>query len=145
VRTLHERPVVECIDGGLAAASISHSGDEVLCALGRVRAIGVDIEQVRPRADWNRLSEWVLHAKEKERIAASGRRWEGFYALWTFKEALAKALGVGVFGLPFHKIALSDEGSIEELPADCGIEAAVWQLRRLERGEGIAAAVAWRA
>src|SRR5688572_25535888 len=62
VRTLDERPVITCIDGAPAAASISHSGEEVLCALGRVRAIGVDIEQVRPRADWNRLSEWVLHA-----------------------------------------------------------------------------------
>ena len=143
LRTVDERPVLSHVDGAPAAASLSHSGDQVLCAVGRTRALGVDIERVRPRADWSGLAEWTLHAKEKDRIEASGRRWQAFYEAWTLKEALAKALGVGVFGLPFRRIVLSEDGRIDEAPAECGIDADAWQLRRLDCGAGLAAAVAW--
>jgi phosphopantetheinyl transferase len=143
LHTVDERPVLSHADGAPAAVSLSHSGDRVLCAIGRVRAVGVDVECVRPRADWSRLADWALHPKEQDRLAGE-QRWESFYQVWTLKEALAKALGVGVFDLPFHKIALSEDDTVEEAPASCGIDACAWQLRRLDCGKGVAAALAWR-
>src|ERR1044071_983920 len=49
---------------------------------------------------------------DRERIerAAESQRWPSFYQSWTYKEALAKALGEGVFGLPFDRILVSPDG-----------------------------------
>ncbi len=146
VRAVEGRPEV-CASNGLpAAASLSHSGGLAICAAGSVRALGVDIEKIRPRADWEGLAAWVLHPSEQERLAGcdASQRWQRFYQSWTFKEALAKAIGVGVFGLPFSSIALSEDGAIEESPKGHGLHTGDWQLRLLHIHPGFAAAVAWR-
>lgn len=140
------RPVA-AVAGGPAAVSLSHSGELVLCAAGRVRSLGVDVELVRPRADWNALSAWTLHPHERERIERAGRgqRWLGFYQSWTYKEALAKALGEGVFGLPFDRVLVSCDGRLESLPPDPRLGDPGWRLAPLRLQEGFAGAVAWRA
>ena len=141
------KPVVVSGDGLAASASLSHSADLVLCAVGRVEMVGVDVEQIRPRADWEALAQFALHPSERERLQglAQTPRWLGLYQAWTFKEALAKALGLGFFTLPFNRIAISDDGLIEEAPDDERLRASLWQLRRLSLRDGFAAAIAWRA
>jgi 4'-phosphopantetheinyl transferase len=141
------KPVVVSGDGLAASASLSHSADLVLCAVGRVESVGVDVERVRPRADWEALAQFALHPRERDRLQglAQTTRWLGLYQAWTFKEALAKALGLGFFTLPFNRIAISDHGLIEEAPDDERLRAPRWQLRRLSLREGFAAAIAWRA
>jgi 4'-phosphopantetheinyl transferase len=141
------RPLVAATDGGPAAVSVSHSTELVVCAAGRVQALGVDVERIRPRADWSALSGWVLHPRESERLerAAEAQRWRHFYQAWTFKEALAKALGEGVFGLAFDRIAVSADGLLEQAPRDARLYGLDWRLRPLSVGEDFAAAVAWRA
>jgi hypothetical protein len=47
--------------------------------------------------------------------------------------------------LPFDRIAISDEGLIEEAPEDERLRAPQWQLRPLSLGAGFAAAIAWHA
>jgi 4'-phosphopantetheinyl transferase len=138
------RPVLE-LQGSPAAASISHSGNLVLCALGRVARIGVDVEQIRPRRDWGSLAQRVLHPVEVRRLAAltEAERWQGFYLAWTRKEALAKALGIGL-KLPFARILLSSGGELEEAREIPGLEPAQWRLSGLEAGPGLAAGLAWR-
>jgi len=131
--------------GGPAAVSLSHSGELVLCAAGRVRSLGVDVERVRPRAHWNGLSSWTLHPRERERIERAGesQRWRGFYQSWTYKEALAKALGEGVFALPFDRVLVSADGRLECMPPDPRLGDPGWRLAALRVGEGFAGAVAW--
>ena len=138
------RPMLE-LPGSAAAASISHSGNLVLCALGRVARIGVDVEQIRPRRDWDGLSRRVLHPIEVRRLAAltEAERWRRFYLAWTRKEALAKALGVGL-KLPFARILLSSDGKLEEAREIPGLDPAQWRISGLEVGPGIAAGLAWR-
>ena len=147
------RPLVTA-GGGPAAVSLSHSGELVLCAAGRLRSLGVDVERVRPRADWHALSAWTLHPRERERIERAGesQRWTSFYQSWTHKEALAKALGEGVFGLPFDRILVSPDGRLES--ADERLESGApdprlgdpgWRLATLRLAKGFAGAVAWRA
>jgi len=148
------RPIVTAAAGEPAAVSLSHSGELVLCAAGRLRSLGVDVERVRPRADWHALCAWTLHPRERERIerARESRRWPSFYQSWTYKEALAKALGEGVFGLPFDRILVSPDGRLESAderlesgPPDARLRDPDWRLAALRLGEGFAGAVAWRA
>jgi phosphopantetheinyl transferase len=141
------RPLVAATGGGAAAVSVSHSAELVLCAAGRVQALGIDVERIRPRADWSALAGWALHPRESERLerAAQAQRWRHFYQVWTFKEALAKALGEGVFGLPFDRIAVSADGVLEQAPRDARLDGLDWRLCPLSVGEDFAAAVAWRA
>jgi len=130
-----------------ASASLSHSGDLVVCAAGRVQTVGIDVEQIRPRSDWQALARFALHPTERRRMEglAEAIRWQRFYQAWTFKEALAKALGLGFFTLPFDRIAISQHGLIEEAPDDERLRAEQWHLRPLSLGDGFAAAIAWRA
>ena len=141
------RPVVMASGLGPASLSLSHSGELVVCAAGRVQALGVDVEQIRPRGEWSALSAWALHQRERARLEGIGeaQRWRAFYQAWTFKEALAKALGVGVFGLAFDRIEVSEDGLLEQTPHDERLRRSDWRLSPLRVGEGFAAAVAWRA
>jgi phosphopantetheinyl transferase len=141
------RPVIMAAEPGPASLSLSHSGGLVVCAAGRVQALGVDVEQIRPRGEWSTLSAWTLHPRERARLEGFGeaQRWRAFYQAWTFKEALAKALGVGVFGLAFDCIEVSEDGLLEQTPPDERLRLGDWRLCPLRVGEGFAAAVAWRA
>lgn len=142
--SVEDRPLVTA-GKGAAAVSLSHSGELVLCAAGRVRSLGVDVEYVRPRADWNALCAWALHPRERERIERAGpsQRWRGFYQSWTYKEALAKALGEGVFALPFDRVLVSADGRLESMPPDPRLGDPGWRLAALRVAEGFAGAVAW--
>ena len=144
VRFDDRRPMLE-IDGVPAAASISHSGRVVLCGAGRVAALGVDVEAIRPRSDWEGLAARVLHPEERSRLAGltDARRWEGFYRAWTGKEALAKALGAGLT-LPFSRVLFSEEGFVQSGRDVLGEGAKAWRLARLDAGPGYAAALVWR-
>jgi 4'-phosphopantetheinyl transferase len=73
--------------------NISHSGDLVVCALCDDVEMGVDIEQNLPvpLADFkNTMSE-----NEWNEISGTGGL-SAFYRLWTMKEAVCKAEGIGL-------------------------------------------------
>ena len=76
--------------------SLSHSGDYAVCALSDA-PIGVDIEQCRPRSFLS-LAERYFTPDECERLRAlsTNDRTTAFYRLWTAKESVLKALGVGL-------------------------------------------------
>lgn len=75
--------------------SISHSRHHALCALSR-GPVGCDVEELRPRLPG--LPRRCLSPAELARWEAGGGSWEGFYPLWTEKEAAAKYLGTGLRG-----------------------------------------------
>ena len=116
----------------------------MLCGIARSGRLGVDVERIRPRRDWEGLAQVVLHPLEREELGllSENLRWTGFYRAWTLKEALGKALGVGL-ALPFDRIRVSAEGRLEEGAAIAGLSAARWRFRTLDAGPGLAAAVAW--
>ena len=76
--------------------SLSHCDGRVVCALSTRGPVGVDVEALGPlRAEAFRL---YLNAAERAWAGASARR---FYAVWTRKEAVAKAAGTsGLSALP---------------------------------------------
>jgi 4'-phosphopantetheinyl transferase len=78
--------------------NLSHSGDIALIAVAWKRQVGVDIEQLRPLADLGALTARVCNERERATLAglAEAHRERAFFALWTRKEALAKATGQGI-------------------------------------------------
>ena len=146
VQLVDERPFL-AIEGAAArvAASLSHSGDRVLGALATAGLVGVDVERIRPRKEWDELASFALHPAERERIDAlqGAARWRGFYRAWTLKEAMAKALGIGL-ALPFNRISFSTDNCIEAAPRGDGLMDGIWHFYTLELGAEYAAAAAWR-
>jgi 4'-phosphopantetheinyl transferase len=78
--------------------NLSHSGDIALIAVAQGRQVGADIEQVRPMADLQSVAARVCTPGELVRLSglADPERERAFFAMWTRKEALAKATGEGI-------------------------------------------------
>ena len=94
----HGKPFA-LVDEEPAAISfnLSHSGKHGLIALVPHGRLGVDVEERVPRGDFDELSEAVFGPHEQSALAClRGRdRVQLFFRLWTIKEALIKALGLG--------------------------------------------------
>jgi 4'-phosphopantetheinyl transferase len=108
--------------------NLSHSGDLALIALRQGGRVGVDIERIDPSRDWRRISRSAC--SEDERFHLLGelriRGAAAFFERWTAKEALLKAVGVGLAGGPANLVLVrgSDgEGRLQlrEPPCDCSI------------------------
>ena len=71
--------------------SISHSGKVAAIILSdELLALGIDVEQNKPR-HFTELAQEFCTEEELNALAKNSSYQEGFYKLWTIKEALAKA------------------------------------------------------
>ena len=132
-------------DGNRLQFNVSHSGDLILIAVTIARAVGIDVEQIRPGT----VAEQVARSfSSRERDALAGLRppllQDAFFACWTRKEAYIKARGDGL-SLPL------DSFDVAVLPGDRAqliatrpdaTEAKRWTLRDLDVGPGYKAALA---
>ena len=78
--------------------SLSHTRGMVACAVTQEPAVGVDVECVDRDVDTARIAARFFaptEAAQLERLEDEARR-DRFFDLWTLKEALVKALGVGM-------------------------------------------------
>lgn len=81
--------------------NVSHSGDYGLIAIGETPALGVDVEFRRHHPNLDLLVSTVLSPDEKAQIASVndlGEKNNLFFDFWTVKEAVLKAVGVGMSG-----------------------------------------------
>ena len=76
------------------AISLSHSGGWVAVAVSDVGPVGIDVEVHRPRRNFDRIAAAAFGPEEQCVVAADGAA--GFYRIWTLKEAMAKASGMGL-------------------------------------------------
>jgi 4'-phosphopantetheinyl transferase len=78
--------------------SVSHRGASAVIALAHGGAIGVDIESARPHGSPRRLAARFFHPEEAAEIAAlpAALATDAFLRCWTAKEAVLKAIGVGL-------------------------------------------------
>ncbi|HEY6166466.1 MAG TPA: 4'-phosphopantetheinyl transferase superfamily protein [Verrucomicrobiae bacterium] len=76
----------------------SHSGQAMLLGVSRAGEIGVDIELVRPLPGLPELAAMWLPRATRENLHAlpEAERLVEFYRAWTRREAVAKAIGVGL-------------------------------------------------
>lgn len=77
--------------------SVSHSGRHGLIALAPSGRLGVDVEERVARHDPDGEIRTIFAPRERAELASAtgDRKLQLFFALWTMKEALIKALGTG--------------------------------------------------
>ena len=80
---------------GAPVFNVSHSGAYALIAIRRAGEVGVDIEIVQPMRDVRLLAAQILQPGELE-LCRYGQDLNNFFQLWTIKEAVLKAWGVGL-------------------------------------------------
>lgn len=97
----------------LAASSgihfnLSHADDVAMIAIAWQREVGIDIEKSTDDVDLDRVADRTFSPLENRALAAlalHGRR-DGFYRIWTRKEAYMKARGEGL-GYPTRSFSVS--------------------------------------
>ena len=130
--------------------NLSHSEGLGLVAVSRasaVRAIGVDIERIRPNPAIDALTQRLFSSSERHEISGitgSSERIEAFYACWCRKEAVMKGIGTGV-DLPLADFDVSVRSSNPHPVAgrgDAQIAVSGWLVEPLHVAKGFAAALA---
>jgi 4'-phosphopantetheinyl transferase len=78
--------------------NLTHSHDWVALALCEGSAVGIDIESYHRRNDLAAIAQRFFSEDENRRLAQCAKNeWlDIFFAIWTLKEAHAKALGCGL-------------------------------------------------
>ena len=96
--------------------SLAHSGDATLVAITEARDVGVDVERIRAGADRWSLVDHALTPRERLELenVPRARRADAFLSMWTRKEALLKAAGVGLLVDP--ALVELDRGSVRDVP-----------------------------
>jgi len=81
--------------GGISGYSVSlaHSAGLVACAMSDSGNIGIDIEVHRPTRNFIGIAAAAFGSEERRQVEMGGAA--AFYRIWTLKEAIAKACGIG--------------------------------------------------
>lgn len=93
--------------------NVSHSDDLALIAIGiGIDALGVDVEACRRMSDATALAATHFSADEQSALAASPDPDRDFLTIWTRKEAVVKALGLGVGSLDLSAVQVALGGRL---------------------------------
>jgi 4'-phosphopantetheinyl transferase len=136
----HGRPRLSASHGLVPDFNLSHTGDLAMLAVSWAAPVGVDVEAVRPTPDMPGLASQVMHPAE---LLAFGRlppseQTEAFFTLWTRKEALLKAMGVGLSTDPR---SIHVGWSASDLHREFLVDGRVCEIRNLAGPPGFAAAL----
>jgi 4'-phosphopantetheinyl transferase len=94
--------------------NLSHSGNQLLIAFGNGKHIGIDVEKIEEEIDFTGISSLVFSAEEQHSLSRSQDHIRDFYALWTAKEAILKASGLG-FTYPSNHFSVDISKGIVDL------------------------------
>jgi 4'-phosphopantetheinyl transferase len=143
----HGKPeLVQPPGPGAVHFNLSDSGEVVVYAFLRGQEVGVDVEQLRPLADGDRISERFFSAEENAvmQMVPAENKVRAFFNCWTRKEAFLKAGGEGL-SRPLDSFAVSlapgEPAALLRVQGDAQ-EAARWAIHHLEPWPGYVAAVA---
>jgi 4'-phosphopantetheinyl transferase len=128
--------------------NVSHSADLALIAVCRGRELGVDLEQIRPISEAERIvaSFFSLTEQAEFAVLADEAKSLAFIRGWTRKEAVLKGLGSGLAGLSarFETGFATIELTGQFTPAIPSPRVDQWQLWEAAPRAGFVAAVASR-
>ncbi|ACJ19698.1 4'-phosphopantetheinyl transferase family protein [Coxiella burnetii] len=98
----HGKPYLK--DSPSLQFNLSDSRAFALCAVTRDREVGIDIEFMKPGIHAEQIAERFFSPEESQTLKAlpAEGRLEGFYRIWTLKEAYIKAIGQGL-SFPLQK------------------------------------------
>lgn len=126
--------------------SVSHSGTRIVLAFARVARVGIDIERVRTDADCDAIAARFFAPAERATLSslAPADRIEAFFTCWTRKEAVLKAVGLGISGgLGRLEVACLPGDGAHVVRSDLAeVDPARWSLVDLECPAGYRSALA---
>jgi len=76
--------------------NVSHTHSAYIIAISKLGRIGVDIEQLVGNEDIEAMADYAFSAYEKQKVFSSHSEPQVFEKIWTLKEALLKAIGLGL-------------------------------------------------
>lgn len=123
--------------------NLSHTGDFMAVAVARNCQLGIDIEQIKARANFSALVKRCFSATEAAywQQLAEAEQTRQFYQFWTRKEAFVKATGLGIsLGLKDCELDINHPEQFYRVPSVCGW-ANQWHNRDLTLTESCCAAV----
>jgi len=126
--------------------NLAHSHDLAVVAVTRLAPLGVDVEYLRPLTDAAQLVERFFSRRENEAFQAlpEAQRTAAFFNLWTRKEALIKATGLGL-SQPLNRVDVSflpdEPATLLALDGRADL-AQSWRLEHLTLDDGYVGAVA---
>lgn len=125
--------------------NLAHSDDTALYAVALDRAVGVDVERLKPGIEIEAIAAHQFASAEYAAVLAAPpeKRLAAFYRCWTRKEAFIKAHGAGL-SLPLKSFEVSVAASDPPRLVSIGgsAEAAQrWSLWHLDCGPAYAAAL----
>ena len=133
-------------DGPPIRFNLAHSTHLSLLAISLKSDLGVDIEEIKPNIEIERIAVNFFSTKEQNALFAMpvGERRAAFIRIWTLKEAYIKARGLGL-SIPldsFH-ISPSHDADTFSIEVDGVPEASrFWTITNLPVDEGFVAALA---
>jgi 4'-phosphopantetheinyl transferase len=94
IRNQDRKPTLVNADGqSPIEVSLSHSGPLALVGITDLGEIGVDLEFRTPRRSISEIAAYAFGPQERRMVESAGLA--AFYRIWTLREALAKACGIG--------------------------------------------------
>lgn len=134
------------LNGGGVNFNYSRADEWGLLAVSTATNLGADIEAVRMSDDWANVAAAHFSAAEQSALAAlSGAAWtDAFFNGWTRKEAVVKAMGVGLSASLSSfdvSIAPGERPKILRAVGDC-VVARDWALCAFNPLDGYRAAIA---
>lgn len=77
--------------------NLAHSEDIVAVALSAADPVGIDVERIRPIAQRAGIAERYFNAEERRQVELAEEDPDAtFFFLWTAREAMVKATGLGI-------------------------------------------------
>jgi 4'-phosphopantetheinyl transferase len=130
--------------------SLAHTRGMVACAVATEPAVGVDVESIHRIVAAEKIAGRFFARSESAALAELGDevRRQRFFELWTLKEALLKAVGVGLT-LPLHEVvfdvAALAGGAVAMTGAPPEVAARQWSFELFAPAPGYCGALAVQA
>jgi 4'-phosphopantetheinyl transferase len=135
--TENKKPFIVYKTGPELHFNLSDSADKVLIAIAK-SPVGIDVEIINPKFDYKEILPYNFNPEEINYIKLDDSL-KRFYSLWTRKEAILKATGIGLTDhLPLIHVlngTNQTDGSLLSTEYD-------WQLHSFEPDKGYMATVA---
>lgn len=126
--------------------NVSHSGDLALVAAAWDMELGVDLELKRKDYSLVDSAQLFFHAREKDWLYSHSEenRLEAFYKLWTLKESVCKAKGLGLGGdrLPYCVVP-NQNGAVVIWDAERDQKLEIWKAHSFAPVPGYQGAIAF--